>query len=246
MNKTNIEWCDYTINPVKGLCPTACSYCYARRLYKRFKWDETIRLDVAAIHEIHSIKEPSRIFVGSTIELFGDWVEPEWYDYIWGMVKGKPQHTFIFLTKQPQNLSKWSPFPDNCWVGVSVTSAQDAIIRVPKLKDIVAPVKFISFEPLLKPIAPPNQLYIQLKLSGINWIIIGAQTPRSEKTSPKWAWVREIIEAAGTASVPVFLKPNLGLLEYSCEGSAPFYKRTFTEDTWELRQEFPSADRGVE
>ncbi len=36
MNHTKIEWCDYTINPVKGLCPMACKdnqdkeYCYAR------------------------------------------------------------------------------------------------------------------------------------------------------------------------------------------------------------------------
>ena len=43
MNLTKIEWCDYTINPVKGLCPMACSYCYARRMYKRFKWNPEIR-----------------------------------------------------------------------------------------------------------------------------------------------------------------------------------------------------------
>lgn len=30
MQKTKIPWADYTINPVKGLCPMACSYCYAR------------------------------------------------------------------------------------------------------------------------------------------------------------------------------------------------------------------------
>ena len=45
MNKTKIEWCDYTLNPVKGLCPVGCSYCYARRLYRRFGWNPKIRLD---------------------------------------------------------------------------------------------------------------------------------------------------------------------------------------------------------
>lgn len=48
MNKTKIPWCDYTINPVKGICPMHCKdnlgkeYCYAARpngLYKRFKWN---------------------------------------------------------------------------------------------------------------------------------------------------------------------------------------------------------------
>lgn len=28
MNKTKIEWADYTINPVKGLCPMACPVCF--------------------------------------------------------------------------------------------------------------------------------------------------------------------------------------------------------------------------
>ena len=50
MNKTKIPWCDYTANPVKGLCPMACSYCYARRLYKRFGWDETVRIDEDEIY----------------------------------------------------------------------------------------------------------------------------------------------------------------------------------------------------
>jgi protein gp37 len=35
MNKTNIEWCDSTWNPVTG-CRHGCEYCYARRIAKRF------------------------------------------------------------------------------------------------------------------------------------------------------------------------------------------------------------------
>lgn len=35
MNKTKIEWCDRTWNPVTG-CLHGCEYCYARRIAKRF------------------------------------------------------------------------------------------------------------------------------------------------------------------------------------------------------------------
>ena len=35
MNKTKIEWCDSTWNPVTG-CLHACEYCYARRIAERF------------------------------------------------------------------------------------------------------------------------------------------------------------------------------------------------------------------
>ena len=35
MNRTKIEWCDYTWNPVTG-CFHDCPYCYARRIAERF------------------------------------------------------------------------------------------------------------------------------------------------------------------------------------------------------------------
>ena len=48
MNKTDIEWCDMTWNPVVG-CKHGCEYCYARRYAKRFggydKGDGTITTD---------------------------------------------------------------------------------------------------------------------------------------------------------------------------------------------------------
>uniref|UniRef100_A0A6M3J573 DUF5131 family protein n=1 Tax=viral metagenome TaxID=1070528 RepID=A0A6M3J573_9ZZZZ len=237
MQKTKIEWCDYTINPVKGLCPMACSYCYARAMYKRFKWNPEIKFNDEVFLPLVDIKKPSRVFVGSTMELFGDWVTDWEMRGILGLC-GSPtlqHHTFIFLTKQPQNLIKFSPFPDNCWVGMSVTRGGigDASAgAIPCFEDIEAKVKFVSFEPLL------SQIEFDCYTDFVDWVIIGAQTPRSEKAFPKWSWVREIIEAADKASIPVFLKPNLGLLEYSCEGSAPFYKRHQT-GTWKIRQEMP-------
>lgn len=36
MNKTKIEWCDSTWNPVTG-CLHGCEYCYARKQVNRFK-----------------------------------------------------------------------------------------------------------------------------------------------------------------------------------------------------------------
>ncbi len=36
MNKTKIDWCDSTWNPVTG-CLHGCEYCYARRITNRFK-----------------------------------------------------------------------------------------------------------------------------------------------------------------------------------------------------------------
>jgi len=152
LNKTKIEWCDYTINPVKGLCPMACPYCYARAMYKRFKWNPEVRyiLPGFMFEELRSIKKPSRIFWGSTFELFHDSIPDLWRKDIFAMVGQFPEHTHLFLTKQPQNLPQWSPFPSNCYVGVSATNQHQFDEAVKYLKEVEATVKFISFEPLLE------------------------------------------------------------------------------------------------
>ncbi len=238
MNKTKIEWCDYTINPVKGLCPTACKdnqgkeYCYARRMYKRFKWNPEIRFYSRWYSELPFIK-PSKIFIGSTIELFGDWIPDEWLGQIFRLCSEMSQHTFIFLTKQPQALIKWNPFPDNCQVGVTATNQEQSDNALQYLLNIKAKVKFISYEPLLGAI----HFYPGAFLNGkpyIHLIIIGQQTPIKKVTMPKVEWIQEIVEAADKAGIPIFEKYNLvGLLPIE----EPFYKQM--EDGWSIRQEFP-------
>lgn len=149
MPKTKIEWCDYSLNPVKGLCPVACSYCYARAMYKRFKWNPEIRLSLSVFDPL-PFKGGKRIFVGSTIELFHDSIPDDWRWAIFEYCKVRKQHTFIFLTKQPQNLIKWNPYPCNCYVGVSVTNQRQYDEGIKYLEQVDATIKFLSFEPLLE------------------------------------------------------------------------------------------------
>lgn len=50
MNKTKIDWCDSTWNPVTG-CLHGCEYCYARDIAHRFGgWNYTpgmVRMNIA-------------------------------------------------------------------------------------------------------------------------------------------------------------------------------------------------------
>lgn len=240
--KKSIGWCDYTINPIKGLCPMACPYCYARRMYKRFRWEPGIEFDNRAFSGIDRLL-PSRIFVGSTMELFGSWVLNNEMDYIFRQCRNMPQHTFIFLTKQPENLIKWSPFPDNVWVGVSTTDYEMYVKARWHLSNIKAKVKFISIEPLLGRIADDNGFPLRPELliyAGINWLIIGAQTPYSKKTAPRIEWVKEIVDAADKASIPVFLKNNLLPLFRATEKEILVLSWASGQDL-KLRQEFPKG-----
>jgi len=206
-------------------------------MYKRFKWNLGIRADWQETGKIPN--KPSRVFVGSTMELFGDWIKPEWMKEILSMPVRYPQHTFIFLTKRPENLIKYSPYPDNVWIGVSVTKRKELYPAVWGLTgEVKCGKRLLSFEPLLENIL--DQVLPVEWDDSIDWAIIGAQSPQSDKTFPEWDWVSDIINACDQMGIPVFLKNNLGLPKLSCEGATPFYKK-HPSGTMILRQEFPNA-----
>ena len=141
------------------------------------------------------------------MELFGDWIKPEWMLSIFADIRYFPQHTFIFLTKQPQNLIKWSPFPRNYWVGVTATDGDMFVKAMDCLLEVKAEIKFISFEPLLNWHIEAYILEGGLKAQQLDWLIIGAQTKPYKP--PKIEWVQEIELAAAKAKIPIFEKDNL-------------------------------------
>ena len=205
MNGPNnpIGWCDYTWNPVKGLCPVACEYCYARRIYARFHYDPEIRLDEKELMAPYKLKQPARIFCGSTIEMFHQDIHGDWLKQIIQVITDNPQHVFQFLYH-------FSPhrglFPTNCWLGLTVTSYIDAQNAVTFSKTYPNHIKFISFEPLLGDPKIPDEVFEK-----IDWIIIGAESGnRKGKIRPRLEWIQDLLsEAYVHHNLPVYLKDNL-------------------------------------
>jgi protein gp37 len=235
MNRTKIEWTDYTWNPVTGCWgpggaaekPNRCQYCYAGRIANRFH-DRYPDIDPFAPTFYHDrlsqpakVKKPSKIFVVSMGDLFGDWVPDEWIFQVGAVAYDNPHHTFQFLTKNPARYQEFNPWPANCWVGATITNQVDADERVPELLKADAAVRFVSHEPLLGPIDFSLQNFNKMTLEGrewgkatsfIQWAIIGAMTGPGA-VEVRWAWVQGLIDQYRAAGVPVFLKDNLHWLE---------------------------------
>ena len=161
------------------------------------RWPE--RLD-----EIRQRQKPAGIFLDDMADWMGDYWPEEWTEAEIQVMRDCPQHRFYTLTKQPQNLAKFSPFPDNCWVGVTVTANGFAPGAYYALSRIKAKVRFISFEPLMGCIGT-DELRNLATIS--DWFIIGAQTKPYKP--PRLEWVEEIVKAADQAGVKVFQKDNL-------------------------------------
>jgi len=179
------------------------------------------------------------IFVCDMGELFGPWLPSDWTQSVMDTMAGCPQHRFYLLTKQPQELSRWSPFPANCWVGVSAWDHASFVNACHHLQFVDAAVKFISLEPLLE---WKVGIYAGdfAKGAGVSWVIIGAQTKPA--VIPSREWVEDIIEKCHICHVSVFLKESLRY-PYTQHGpQEPFYWRDpFDSKLWRLLQEFPDG-----
>ena len=232
LSKSGIEYLDYAWNFYSGCENWATGICggggqkfncWARSITERFPTHYPNGFNPsfypeAFLSPLH-LRKPSIIGCAFMGDLFGDWVDPgqkihadlpsgkvslttSLKGWIFTTISQCPQHTFLFLTKCPWNLLKWSPFPDNCWVGYTAIS-QDMLYEGSLYsRDIEAKIKYVSFEPCLD-----FNLFHPEDLKGANWVIIGAQTKPYKP--PKIEWVEEIVRACDKAGVKVFLKDNL-------------------------------------
>jgi protein gp37 len=192
--------------------------------YPRF-WPERF-------NELPKLRKSSGIFTCDMSDLFGIGIPNEWTHLTTEAIKRHPEHRFYLLTKQPQNLINFSPFPPNCWVGVTATNEAMFMDAIEGLDKITASIKYISFEPLLKAIVP--SAYSLFK-KNINWIILGAQTKPYKP--PKIEWVQEIVQAADKTGIAVFIKNNFGAY---ARNIALYPNMKVGDNSWDnIRQEMP-------
>ena len=235
MKETKIEWCDSTWNPVTG-CFHKCEYCYARRIAERFggkqKYANTYELSERVkgedgiskaypysfsptfhryrLKQLKVWHEPRVIFVCSMADLFGVWVPDKWIEEVFKACEEAPQHTYLFLTKNPSRYCQLDetgklPHKGNWWFGSTWTKPGDCVFPggVGTIKDRFN--TFLSIEPLLA------ELDITYGLGSFKWVIIGAETGnRKEKVTPRKEWIEKICCAANNRRhIPVFMKDSL-------------------------------------
>jgi protein gp37 len=192
MNKTKIEWTDFTSNPIKTKCRHNCWYCYTLRYLKRFPdmyKDEPYWDSLEAGELIHR-KKPAKIFVGSMTDVLGDWIPDEMVEGLISICHKAPQHTFQFLTKNPKQYLEFE-WPENCWLGATATDHASWNIAAEHLEGL-SNIKFISCEPLL------GEITTNIACGNfVDWVIVGAMTGiNSAYHQPKTKWVYNLIEEA--------------------------------------------------
>lgn len=229
MERTKIDWCDSTWNPISG-CYHGCEYCYARGIAKRFGKDYP---DLSAYGKqnppIHVLDNPidgtpypfrfeptfhayrlneykhkkgRSIFVCSMADLFGDWVPNNWISEVFQACRQANQHRYFFLTKNPKRylaLANQGLLPKEDFFWYGQTITRANDSYVDLSEE--GTKWFLSIEPILEPINLPNMP---------NWVIIGAETGRRKgKVVPKREWIENLVQKCREENVPVFMKASL-------------------------------------
>ena len=234
MQKSKIEWCDSTWNPVTG-CKHGCKYCYARRIAERFgggdnpvpgrgllqplsftrKNGQTVdaafpfgfepTLHRYRLEEPQCVKKPQNIFVCSMADLFGQWVPLRWIIEVLDACEAAPQHQYLFLTK---NQSRYLELDKLALLPYGKNFWYGSTVTGIDMGAIYQREEevntFWSMEPLLGPVDME-------KAEGLpQWIILGAMTgPGAKKYLPADHSVREIVTACEWYGIPVFMKDSL-------------------------------------
>jgi protein gp37 len=220
---SDIEWTEATWNPVAGctMVSPGCSNCYAQRLAARLEamgsekyasttrkschrmvWTGHLTFDEAILGAPLRWRKPLRIFVNSMSDLFHEQVPESFIVRVWQVMENANWHSYQILTKRPQRMHEMLrdralPILKNVWLGTSVES-QEYIERIELLRETPAHIRFVSFEPLLGPIA-------DIRLPGIHWVIVGGESGPGARRMEMW-WAEDLRDACQEQSVPFFFK----------------------------------------
>lgn len=227
--KTGIEWCDHTFNIAWGCMKVSpgCAHCYAETLSSRFGHDvwgpaaQTTRRTFGAKHWAEPLAwneaarasgTRARVFCSSMCDVFEDHpiIDAE-RAKLWPLIRATPHLDWLLLTKRPERIHDALPadwcddgygYP-NVWIGTSIES-QEYANRVWPLVDLVARVKFLSFEPLLGPVILPTRLG-ESPWWGINWAIVGGESGPGARPM-ELDWARRLRDDCASHGVAFFLK----------------------------------------
>lgn len=236
MNKTKIEWCDYTWNPVTG-CLHGCDYCYARKFAKRFGidgsapgvlrvsfnpkypgvWEQYEKPKNPFPHIFkptfhrYRLDEPQKIKIPSKIFVcsMADLFE-DWVPDEW------IEEVFKACEKAPQhqylfltkNYNRYMQIINSGLITVRDNYWFGTTITTPQ-GEVYRRGDGINTFVSIEPILERFNGCRDLSLLP-DWVIIGAETGnRKGKVIPEKRWVDNIVTACKEADIPVFMKNSL-------------------------------------
>lgn len=236
MNKTKIEWCDSTWNPVTG-CLHDCEYCYARKIAHRFggydmKDGITTFCPMPRAELFQSLtitRKSGKVCVAP----FPFGFEPTLHKYRLDEPQKWTKPRTIFVCSMADLFGKWVP---DEWIE-SVFAACEKAPQHRYLFLTKNPFRYeqlhqkgilrksdnmwygysatkngydLWFDSQYNNFISVEPILENVSIVDTDWVIVGAETGNHKnKVVPEKAWIDDICEAADITRIPVFMKDSL-------------------------------------
>lgn len=239
MNKTKIDWCDSTWNPVTG-CLHGCEYCYARGIARRFGGFDcgpTAECGATDRREgIFTLNAPMRKGGMAAPYPFG--FEPTFHRYRLDEYQNKKSRN-IFVCSMADLFGEWVP---DLWINEVFAACEKApqhnylflTKNVERYVDYGVPISenmwygtsitkksdmdLFNYLPAqcntfvsIEPILEDLEVEkCNIMFCQVGWFIIGAETGRRKnKVIPERKWIEDVVNECRKRNKPVFMKSSL-------------------------------------
>lgn len=218
---------DYTTNPIRGLCPFRCGYCYIANgpAAQNDHYQQNPHVVVELI--VGPMPEGKRIFVGSSIDMWAPEIPSTWIMDVLEWCNGSVVddlskcNEFLFQSKYPERFLEFLDYiPAGSTLGTTVeTNRYDdyylSLSKAPPFTERVAAMRqvrfrartMISMEPLLPFDLEETEDLMSIAQPG--YVSVGADTSGTILQQPSQKDVCELVSVLALYYATVKLKPNL-------------------------------------
>lgn len=196
------EFCTHTWNPIRG-CLFDCPYCYVKNLIKRYGYDNSLRLVEKELKT--KLGEGKIIFVGSTCDMWGDWVSDDQINRVLNHCLEYPKNQYIFQSKNPRRFLWFTHLFEpvkNFLIGTTIetdkypngfkTNAPPINERWSAFYSLsVRRRKFVSIEPIMNFNLMP--LIEMIRAIDPEFVSIGGDSKGNSLIEPSWEKVESLI-----------------------------------------------------
>lgn len=202
----------HTWNPIKG-CEHDCTYCYVTKMYGG-SYDMKPRI---ALEELNTdLGSGNFIFVGSTTDMFGDFIPSNWIQRVMAHCRSYPGNRYLFQTKNPERfIELGQDLPPSAVVGTTLETNRhvNGISKAPspekRYQSMVTFNKFpkmISIEPIMDMDFGKLVEWIQ-EINPV-FVSIGADSQGSGLKEPSKDLIKNLVRSLRKCT-EVILKDNL-------------------------------------
>jgi len=212
-----------------------CKHCYAAvlaytqcelkwgaqyRFFGEKHWNEPLVWD----RQAKEADERPKVFCASMCDIFQDITTSKLIDAgqapkalqerkrTFKLIETCTNMDWLLLTKRTKNVLDMVPeswldnWPEHVWMGTTIEHQDVLKRRVAYLKQIPAPVLFVSAEPLLSGLDFTGHL--GPGRGGINWVIAGGESGKNARRM-EMSWVRSLREQTSLWGVPFMFKQKV-------------------------------------